>query len=131
VIKLENLIRSDQAANMLGLKPRTIQAWLRSGKLKGIKLGSVWRIKLEEVNQLLLANGCPSPKLSRIPEPLLRLQFENGRAVTVVESTDGLLLMALNGKPKAMIKPSELTDIIRSIIKSSGCNRIIAELVGV
>ncbi|WP_233531234.1 helix-turn-helix domain-containing protein [Paenibacillus alkalitolerans] len=122
------MISTGKAAELLGLRPRTIQAWLKSGKLKGIKLGSVWRIQVEEVNRLLSAGGSPSPKLNRIPEPLLRLKLEDGRAVSFVESTDGFILVAVDGKPRATIQPEELPALIRSLIQNSGSNRATAEL---
>ncbi|HEY0828674.1 MAG TPA: helix-turn-helix domain-containing protein [Bacilli bacterium] len=127
---MNNMISPDQAAKLLGLSVRTIQSWLRLGKLNGIKLGSVWRIQLDEINRLLLSGGVPSPKLSRIPEPLLSLQLIDGRSVTFVESAEGLLLVAVNGKPKATIKPNELPAMIRAIVKSSGSTQVSALLFG-
>jgi excisionase family DNA binding protein len=42
---VERLLTPEQAANQLGIAPRTLREWLRSGKLPGVKLGRLWRIR--------------------------------------------------------------------------------------
>ncbi|WP_231571659.1 helix-turn-helix domain-containing protein [Gordoniibacillus kamchatkensis] len=121
------MISPDKAVELLGLRPRTIRAWLQSGKLSGIKLGPIWRIRKEDIDRLLLAGGAPSPKLNRIPEPLFRLVLEDGRAVSVVDSTEGLLVVAVNGKYRATIQPTELLDLLRALIRGG---KVTAELAG-
>jgi excisionase family DNA binding protein len=34
----------DQVAERLSVSPLTVRKWLRSGKLKGMKVGRIWRI---------------------------------------------------------------------------------------
>lgn len=41
-----------KTANLLQLSPLTIRKWLRSGKLKGVKIGKEWRISDEELKEL-------------------------------------------------------------------------------
>ncbi|MGD9724770.1 MAG: helix-turn-helix domain-containing protein [Pirellulales bacterium] len=45
----EQLLTIEQVADRLQVHPRTVQAWLRSGELAGIRLGSgrtaAWRIE--------------------------------------------------------------------------------------
>jgi excisionase family DNA binding protein len=42
---VERLLTPEEAANRLGIAPRTLREWLRSGKLPGVKLGRLWRIR--------------------------------------------------------------------------------------
>ena len=37
----------------LKLKPQTVRDWLNAGKLKGVKLGRVWRVDKEALERLL------------------------------------------------------------------------------
>lgn len=46
----------EQTAKLLELSPLTIRKWLRSGKLKGQKIGKEWRISDEELKRLFPAN---------------------------------------------------------------------------
>ena len=49
-----------QVAEYFGVHPRTVERWLRSGSLKGYKLGkaktSPWRIPKEELDKFLQNN---------------------------------------------------------------------------
>jgi excisionase family DNA binding protein len=47
-----------EASARLKLKPETVRDWLKSGKLKGVKLGRVWRVDAEDLERLL--RGEPS-----------------------------------------------------------------------
>ena len=38
------LLTPSEVADYLGVKPQTVTKWLRQGRLKGIKLGRLWRI---------------------------------------------------------------------------------------
>lgn len=45
---------TEQAAEILEISPLTLTKWLRVGKIRGVKLGRVWRIPesaLEELAQ--------------------------------------------------------------------------------
>ena len=49
------LLTVDQVGEVLINKPATIRGWLRTGKLKGIKLpGGDWRIREEDLEAILL-----------------------------------------------------------------------------
>lgn len=47
----------NEVAKLLRVHPRTVERWLRSGSLKGYKLGegrtSLWRISRENLNKFL------------------------------------------------------------------------------
>jgi excisionase family DNA binding protein len=42
---MDELLTTEQAAAILQLTPKTIEDWLRAGKLAGCKMGRVWRLK--------------------------------------------------------------------------------------
>ena len=48
------LLSPEDVAERLTVNPATVRSWLRSGKLKGVKLGKkIWRIEEDEVRELL------------------------------------------------------------------------------
>ena len=46
------LLTTDEAAEWLGVKPQTVAKWLRMGRLKGVKIGRLWRIPEESIYEL-------------------------------------------------------------------------------
>lgn len=44
---------SDEVADILKVKERTIRQWLRDGKLKGVKIGTHWRIMEEDLQDFI------------------------------------------------------------------------------
>lgn len=44
MVAAEVLYTKEQAAEILNVSPLTLGNWLRSGKIRGVKLGRVWRI---------------------------------------------------------------------------------------
>ena len=49
----EKLYTVEQAAEQLQVDPESIRIWLRSGKLKGNKVGRLWRIKERDLEAFL------------------------------------------------------------------------------
>lgn len=47
----------DEAAAILKVAPNTIRDWLKSGKLKGGKIGRLWRIKRADIDELVTKGG--------------------------------------------------------------------------
>jgi len=48
------LLSPEDVAERLAVNPATVRSWLRSGKLKGVKLGEkIWRIDEGEVREML------------------------------------------------------------------------------
>jgi excisionase family DNA binding protein len=41
-----------EVAHKLSIKPKTVRKWLREGKLKGVKLGRLWRIREADIDKL-------------------------------------------------------------------------------
>ncbi len=50
---IENFFTTEQVANILQVHPFTILKFIKQGKLKGVKLGRVYRIKESEVKNFL------------------------------------------------------------------------------
>ena len=49
----DKLLTTGQVAQILQVHPLTVLKYIKAGKLKGIKLGRVWRIKEQEVEKFL------------------------------------------------------------------------------
>ena len=65
----EQLLTVDQVARRLQLHPATIRRWIKSGRLRGISLGSDragWRIRRSELEQFIL--GLHQPELPGVVE---------------------------------------------------------------
>ncbi len=50
---MEKLLTPEQVADTLQVSVKTIKNWLRSGKLRGIKTGQLWRIEPEALEEYL------------------------------------------------------------------------------
>jgi excisionase family DNA binding protein len=54
------MLTVSEVADRLRLKPETVRRWLRSGKLRGVSLGSDsagWRVPQSEVERLLAGSN--------------------------------------------------------------------------
>lgn len=49
----DKLLTPEEVAERLVLSPNTIRTWLRTGKIKGIKAGRLWRIKESDLQEFL------------------------------------------------------------------------------
>lgn len=47
------LLTPAQVAERLQIETATVQGWLRTGRLKGVKLGRYWRIRPEAVDEMI------------------------------------------------------------------------------
>jgi len=52
------LLKPEEAAEILGVNPGTVRRWLREGKLKGVKVGRLWRITEEDLKAFIEAGAC-------------------------------------------------------------------------
>ena len=43
-------------AKRLAVSPKSIRQWLREGRLKGLRAGKLWRIKVDDLEQFLHAH---------------------------------------------------------------------------
>ncbi len=49
----DTLLTKEDVAKRLQISPLTVGNWLRSGKLKGIKVGRLWRIRESDLKAFL------------------------------------------------------------------------------
>lgn len=85
---MEKLLTPKDAAEILSLSPVTIKKWLWQGKLKGIKVGSVWRIRESDLKAFLKTSNDDEEKLSRDDLEALKRGLEDikaGKYVTLEE----------------------------------------------
>lgn len=52
----EKLLSPERAAQMLDVNPETVRNWLREGKLQGVKVGRLWRVREEDLQTFLRGN---------------------------------------------------------------------------
>jgi excisionase family DNA binding protein len=45
----DRLLSPDDAAERLGVAPKTVRAWLRTGKVRGVRAGRLWRLRPEDL----------------------------------------------------------------------------------
>src|SRR4051812_48761881 len=45
----DRLLSPDDAAERLGVAPKTVRAWLRAGKVRGVRAGRLWRLRPEDL----------------------------------------------------------------------------------
>lgn len=50
---MEKLLTPEEAAAILSVSPKSIRAWLRQGKLKGVRAGRLWRIRERDLEAFL------------------------------------------------------------------------------
>jgi excisionase family DNA binding protein len=53
----KELYTPEEVAVLLKMSKKTVLTWLREGKLKGYRLGKLWRISAESVEELLKGSG--------------------------------------------------------------------------
>lgn len=47
------LLKLEEVAKHLGIKPDTLRRWLRSGYVPGLKISSSWRVKVENLEKFI------------------------------------------------------------------------------
>ena len=57
----DKLLTSEQVAQILQVHPFTVLKYIKAGKLKGIKLGRVWRIRESDMERFLEERFMASP----------------------------------------------------------------------
>jgi excisionase family DNA binding protein len=53
----EKVYTPEGAAEALMVSPKTIREWLRIGKLKGVKIGRLWRVRESDLQEILQATS--------------------------------------------------------------------------
>ena len=52
MVTIEKLYTKEEAAEILSVSPLTLGNWLRAGRIRGVKLGRVWRIPASALEEL-------------------------------------------------------------------------------
>lgn len=47
-VRIETLLKPRTCADLVGVSPRTVVRWINEGKLKGVKVGRVWRVRAKD-----------------------------------------------------------------------------------
>ena len=58
---MERLLTPKEAAKIMAVSPRTIKEWLRRGKMTGIKIRNLWRIRSSDLEKFI-QQGDPESK---------------------------------------------------------------------
>jgi excisionase family DNA binding protein len=89
------LLTPADVAARLKVKPRTVQEWLRSGRLAGLKLGKVWWVRESDLEAFLGANVTPgaevvtgTPTAVTLVERAARIRAARGSTAQVPGSVD-------------------------------------------
>ncbi|TGA99015.1 DNA-binding protein [Sporolactobacillus shoreae] len=57
-LKKDLMMSTQEVALICNVKQRTVQRWILSGRLKGVKLGPrIWRIKVSDFNDFIEGKG--------------------------------------------------------------------------
>ena len=64
----DRLLTTEQVSQILQVHPFTVLKYIKSGKLKGIKLGRVWRIRESDVERFLEERSMASKEPSQSTE---------------------------------------------------------------
>lgn len=60
---METLYTPEQAAEILQVHVKTVQGWIRAGKLKAVRAGRFWRVKESDLEAYLVpASSEMTPK---------------------------------------------------------------------
>ncbi len=49
----ERLLKLEEAASRLRVKPNTLRRWLRTGYVPGLKISSSWRVTMENLEEFI------------------------------------------------------------------------------
>jgi len=56
---VERLLTPEEVAKKLAMSVKSVRNWLRQGKLKGIKVGRLWRIRESDLEEFLKMGESP------------------------------------------------------------------------
>ena len=54
---MTKLLKPEEAAERLAVSPKAVRAWLREGRLPGIRLGRLWRIAEDKLEEFIGGQG--------------------------------------------------------------------------
>jgi excisionase family DNA binding protein len=68
---MHDMFTLEEIAAQTKVKVKTVREWLRTGKLKGIKAGKLWRVRADDLNAFLEASV--KPRIRLVDEPVTTL----------------------------------------------------------
>jgi len=105
------LLSPEDVAERLAVNPATIRSWLRSGKLKGVKLGKkMWRIDENEVKELLCREEDVKYEVSVAENGVADPETDDIRVRHKESILNNLELLSTNSLAKADIMVRELKE---------------------
>ncbi|OAT79307.1 helix-turn-helix domain-containing protein [Desulfotomaculum copahuensis] len=54
---VEKLFTPEEAAEYLSISILTVKKWLRSGKLNGVKISNMWRVRESDLEELIRSDS--------------------------------------------------------------------------
>jgi len=54
---MQEVYTPDEVAEILKVTPKVVRAWLRDGKLPGLRLGRLWRIRESDLESFIGGSG--------------------------------------------------------------------------
>lgn len=93
----------EQVSGMLSIHPKTIQRYIREGRLRAAKIGKSWRITGHDLSTFVESEACQKPQGGNQSERLITASAVID--VTVCGKEDAIRIMntltaALNSKPQ-------------------------------
>lgn len=71
---VQALLTPEEVAERLRMKPATVRGWLRSGGMKGVRIGRVWRIDPRELEAFLETRSGPADEDALTVEDLAAIR---------------------------------------------------------
>jgi excisionase family DNA binding protein len=65
----DRFLTPEEVADHLAISPRTLKEWLRQGKMKGFKAGSLWRISSGDLKEFIDTHRTPRASSGSIKTP--------------------------------------------------------------
>ncbi len=53
IVPIGTMLKPEQVAARLQVQERTVLAWLRSGRIHGVKIGRIWRVPEDSIRALI------------------------------------------------------------------------------
>lgn len=57
---MKRLLKPEEVAERLAVSPKMVRAWLRDGKLPGVRLGRLWRVDPDALERFIQGDRTPS-----------------------------------------------------------------------
>lgn len=92
----------EQVAELLTMHPKTIQRYIREGKLKAKKVGKSWRIYEQDLREYMKGSDVDDDNLLKPEKKVLASSVIDIKVINREEASDieKYLVAAMNSKPK-------------------------------